>query len=273
MLLRQQLQPAVLGAVRVLVLVDEHVAEALAIAVADLLEQLEQVHAAEQQVVEVHRVRGVEALLVQVVDVGGRLLEEGGHLQAVGLGVEELVLRVRDLAADAARGEALGVHVELVDAGLHQPQGVLLVVDREAAGVAELVGVGAEHPRAGRVEGHHPHRPGAIADKLLDPLAHLLRGLVREGDGQDLARPRLPRAHEMGDPVGEHAGLARPRSGQDQQGAISVQDGVALGLVQPLQQGIRGYSTHPVEDRAASGRHQRSRRANAARAPAAIRAR
>jgi hypothetical protein len=30
-----------------------------------------------------------------------------------------------------------------------------------------------------------------------------------------------------------------------------VEHGLALGLVQPLQQGIRGHSTHPVEDRAA----------------------
>ena len=93
-LVRQQLQPAVLGAVRVLVLVDQHVAEGAPVAVADLLEQLEEVHAAEQEVVEVHRVRGVDALLVQVVHVGGRLLEEGRDLQPVRLGVEQRFLRV-----------------------------------------------------------------------------------------------------------------------------------------------------------------------------------
>jgi hypothetical protein len=63
-LLRQQLQPAVLGAVRVLVLVHEHVAEGAAVAAQDLVEELEEVHAAEQEVVEVHRVRRVQALLV-----------------------------------------------------------------------------------------------------------------------------------------------------------------------------------------------------------------
>ena len=116
MLLGEQLEPAVLGAVRVLVLVDQDVAEGAAVAVAHLLVQLEEVHGAEEQVVEVHRVGRVEALLVEVVDVRGRLLEEGGHLEPVGLGVQKCVLRVRDLAADAAGGEALGVDVELVDA-------------------------------------------------------------------------------------------------------------------------------------------------------------
>ena len=78
-LLGEQLQPAVLGAVGVLVLVDQHVAERAAVALAHLVEQLEQVHAAEQQVVEVHRVGGVQARLVEVVDVGGGLLEEAAR--------------------------------------------------------------------------------------------------------------------------------------------------------------------------------------------------
>ena len=52
----QQLQEPVLRVVGVLVLVDEHVAEGVRVALADLLEQLEQVDRAEQQVVEVHRV-------------------------------------------------------------------------------------------------------------------------------------------------------------------------------------------------------------------------
>ena len=207
-LLREQMEPAVLGAVGVLVLVDQDMAEGAAVAVAHLLVQLEEVHGAEEQVVEVHRVGRVEALLVQVVDVGRGLLEESGHLQAIGLGVQKRVLRIRDLAADPARGEALGVDVELVDAGLHEPERVPLVVDREAARVAELLRLGAQDPGAGRVEGHHPHRPGAVAHELLDAFAHLLRGLVGEGDREDLPRSRLAAPHQVRDPVREHPGLA-----------------------------------------------------------------
>ena len=108
-LLGEQLEPAVLGAVGVLVLVDEHVAEAAPVAVAHLLEELEQVHAAEQQVVEVHRVGRVQARLVEVVDVGRGLLEEAADLQPVGLGVEQGVLGVGDLARGSrAAGSAWG---------------------------------------------------------------------------------------------------------------------------------------------------------------------
>ena len=105
---------------------------------------------------------------------------------------------------------------------LHEPQRVLLVVDREAAGVAELLGLGAQDPGARRVEGHHPHRAGAVAYQLLHPLAHLLRGLVGEGDCEDLTGSRLAAAHQVGDPAGEHTGLARSSAGEDEQGPFAV---------------------------------------------------
>ncbi len=76
-----------------------------------------------------------------------------------------------------------------------------LVVDREAARVAELVGVGAQDPRARRVEGHHPHRAGLRPHQLPHALAHLGRGLVGEGDREDLAGACLPGADQIGDPA------------------------------------------------------------------------
>ena len=100
------------------------------------------------------------------------------------------------------------------------------------------MGVGAQHPGAGRVERHHPHRAGGAADEQLDPLAHLLRGLVGEGDRQDLVGARLPGAEQVRDPVGEHAGLARAGAGQDQQRPLSVRDRVALRFVEALEQGV-----------------------------------
>ena len=146
-----------------------------------------------------------------------------------------------EIWACIARGvKRFEVDVEVVEALLDQAARVGGVVDRELARVAEPVGVGAEHPGAGRVEGHHPHRAGGAADQQLDPLAHLLRRLVGERDRQDLVRPRLAGAEQVGDPVGEHAGLARAGAGQDQQRPLAVRDGVALGLVQTLQEGVDG---------------------------------
>ena len=76
-----------------------------------------------------------------------------------------------------------------------------------------------------------------MAEQQLDALAHLLRGLVGEGDGQQLAGARAPGLHEPGDAMGEHARLARAGAGEDEQRAFAVGHGGALGLVQALQQG------------------------------------
>ncbi len=237
---REQLEPAVLGRVRVLVLVDEDVAEGLRVAVADLLEEREEVDRAEEEVVEVHRVGAVELALIALVDVGDGLLEEGADELAVVVGRAQLVLRVGDLDLHRPRREALRVDVEVVEDPLDQPPLVRRVVDRELARVAELVGVGAEHPRAGRVEGHDPHRPGRPADEELDALAHLLRGLVGERDGEDLVRARLLGAQQMGDAVREDAGLARAGPGEDEQRSLARDDGLALGLVEPVEKGVGG---------------------------------
>ena len=235
----EQLQPAVLRGVRVLVLVDEDPAERVRVAVAHLLEELEQVDRAEQQVVEVHRVRAVELALVALVDVGDRLLEERADELAVVVGGAKLVLRVGDLGLHRARREALDVDVEVVEHLLDQPARVGRVVDRELARVAEPVRVGAQHARAGGVERHHPHRARGPADQQLDAVAHLLRGLVRERDGEDLVRTRLTRAQQVRDPVGEHAGLAGARSGQDQQRPGARRDGVALRRIRAPPEGRR----------------------------------
>ncbi len=129
----EQLQQPVLGVVGVLVLVDEDVAEGAAPALAHLLEELERVHRAHQQVVEIHRVGLEHPLLVEVVDAGRRLLEDAALGLRVGVGVDQLVLGARDLRADRPRRVALGVDVELLHAAFEHPQRVRLVVDREAA--------------------------------------------------------------------------------------------------------------------------------------------
>ncbi len=78
-------------------------AEALGIAVLDLLEELKDVDRANEQVVEVHRVHAVQLALVLAVDVGDRLLKERAHHLCVGLRVAQLVLGVRDLGLDRRR--------------------------------------------------------------------------------------------------------------------------------------------------------------------------
>ena len=154
----EELEQAVLRVVRVLVLVDEDVAERLPPALERLGEALEDLHREHEQVVEVDGVRGVEAPLVQLVRLGDGLVPEGRDARRVLLRRDELVLRARDLRVDAARREALRVLAELLEARLHEPHLVLVVVDREGRAVAEALGLAPQHPAAGGVEGEDPDR-------------------------------------------------------------------------------------------------------------------
>jgi hypothetical protein len=69
-------------------------------------------------------------------------------------------------------------------------------------------------------------------EQALDPLAHLARGLVREGDGEDVVGRNVALADQISDAVDDDARLARPRAGQNQQRPLGRHDRLALPLVE-----------------------------------------
>ena len=116
-LARQQRQPAVLRVVGVLVLVDQHVAEGLLVALAHLGEQLEHVDRAHQQVVEVHRVEAHQLALVELVGVGDRLLEVASRPCARYSAASRRRFFASEIVRlDRRRREALGVGADGVEA-------------------------------------------------------------------------------------------------------------------------------------------------------------
>ena len=126
-LLGQQLQEAVLGGVRVLVLVDEDVPERPLPPFAGLGEALEHLDGQHEDVVEVDGVRAEEPALVQLVDLGDRLVPERRDPRGVLVRRDQLVLRVRDLRVDPTRREALRILAQLFEARLNEAHLVGLV--------------------------------------------------------------------------------------------------------------------------------------------------
>ena len=157
--------------------------------------------------------------LVHRVGLGERLLEAVRGLAREGLLVDQLVLQVGDLGAERLRRELLGVQVEVAADQRHQALGVGRVVDRERRGEAELLRLAAQDPHAGAVEGQTHIALARGADQLLDALLHLARGLVGEGDREDLAGVHAAGRQQVGDAVGEHPGLAGAGAGHDEQRA------------------------------------------------------
>ena len=72
----------------------------------------------------------------------------------------------------------------------------------------------------------------------LDPLAHLARRLVREGDREDLVRLDAARGEQVRDPVGEDARLARAGAGDHEQRPLRRRDRLALRVVQVGEVGL-----------------------------------
>ena len=134
------------------------------------------------------------------------------------------------------RREAGVVDLGGFQCGLDHAHPIGLIVDGEVLFQAQPIGIGTEQPDAEAVKGADPHALGR--QQIVDPAAHLLGGLVGEGDGQDLIRPD-PFVDEMGDAAGDDARLAAAGPGEDEQGAFGAQHRFALGRRQVGEIGFR----------------------------------
>ena len=122
---------------------------------------------------------------------------------------------------------------------LDQRELVAIVIHNEVLLQADCRSTLAEQAGTDGVERPHPHLLASdLADQLRQSLAHLVRGLVRERDRQNVARPHAPPPGQERDTVRQDARLAGTRPGEDQQRSVGMHDGLALRFVQPLQQRV-----------------------------------
>ena len=212
----------VLRMVRVLVFVDEDITELVPVIGGRLGVDLEHLHGAHDEVVEVHGVCCLEPALVFGIQAG---VEHVARLQVPQVGrlpglvvrrvllelhapALELVLAVRDRREHVTRLDALGVKTMLLLDSAHQANAVGLIVDGERPVQSHCLAVTAQHAHACRVERRHPHALGGRPDERFKTVFHFARRLVGERDGQDLAWPGVPLAQCPRDAAGEHARLA-----------------------------------------------------------------
>ena len=112
---------------------------------------------------------------------------------------------------------------------LDQPDLVVGIEHSKGRLQVHELGVPSQDLDADGVEGAEPgHAFDHAADQLADPMLHLARRLVGEGDGEDFAGPRAAQAQNVGDAGGEHAGLAGAGAGKHEQGTVERLDRFAL---------------------------------------------
>ena len=211
----QEVGDGVLGLVGVLILVHADLTEAFLIAVQHLGMLGEQLVRTGEQVIEVHRIGAREAALELCIDARGLLVGGAVGLQGHLLGRDEGVLCVADDGADGVERVLLWVDVEVSHDVAHQAAGVVVIVDGEVGAVAQKLRILAQDAHAHGMKRANPHATRA-GHQLGKALAHLCRGLVGEGDGQDLPGAHALVANHVGNTIRQHARLARacPRKHQ-----------------------------------------------------------
>ncbi len=204
----------------------------------------------EQQVVVVEHVRRFlavhilreEALEIVRLALAPResrlehVAERLGGVHAAGVDVE-----ARPLLREPSRS---GAEVELRTRCVHEVFRVGAVKDRESRREPDRPAVHPQQSRGHRVERASPDRGagarvrelpaiGCAAQQRLSAPEHLVGGASGEGQEKDASRRRPP-GDQVCHAVGECGGLAGPRPGHDEQGAVTVGDRSALRVVEFL---------------------------------------
>ena len=96
----------------------------------------------------------------------------------------------------------------------------------------------------------------AVRDELVDPDRHLVRGLVREGQGEDLRRLGALRRDEPRDPPGDDLRLAGPGAGDDEQRPRRRASPPELVRIEPAEQGIHPVRRAGLDERRIHDRHE-----------------
>jgi hypothetical protein len=192
----------------------------------------QQQHRLEQQIVEVHGVAVEQHRLIALVGalddlfpiLAGRILGRQDHF----------VLGGRDAAEHLPRDKFLGVDVQFRQRLIHGGELIVGIENGVILGIGGVFALAAEHARADAVKRADLQAAQPRAKQALHAKAHFFGGLVGEGHGHDGGSRHAHFLNQIGDAIGEHAGLAAARPGQHQHWPCARSDRFALPVVQTI---------------------------------------
>ena len=261
----QPLDQLELGVVRVLELVDQDVLVSVLLGLGDVRVLAQDLEGEAHLVSEVDPIGGAQEcrvgpvrgrqlglacrLLGQglVVRMSGGLGRQVRRCRAVGVGRDVFVLRAGEMGRQR-RQETSGIaqRAESVQGKLVEvlaQEGDLLGARQDGHLVRQAHGqpVLADEPITEGVERADDRIGETVRDELIDPLLHLGRGPLGEGQGQDLRGPGLLLRDEPRDAAGEDRGLTGTRPGDHQERPVPPGHGLALAWRQVCEE--RGLDT------------------------------
>ena len=191
----------------------------------------------QQQVAEVAGVQHLQALLVEPVE---RLALVVGELGALGrrqlVRSPAAVLPVIDQAGQHLGRPSLGIDVFGFQHLFQEPFLIVCVEDGVVRLQPDQLGMTTKDLGRHGMERAQPAQPfGLGADDLGDPLAHLPRGLVGEGDNQQFPGAGPAGGQDVRQPRREHAGLAGAGAGKHQHGPLGRLDRRPLFRIEPIE--------------------------------------
>ena len=235
----QQFEPLVLQLVGVLELIDQQVAKALLVVLAQSRVVAQQLVRAQQQFGKINHALALALVFVKLVqlDLFARIWVVRGHI----FGAQAVFFATGKKPAQLLGRVALGIHVE----GLAQPldgrELVLHIQNLKRGGQPGGLVVRPQQAIAQAVEGAHPHAAQADGQQGGQARLHLFGRLVGEGDGHDAAGRGIPHVQQPGNARGQHPRFARTGPCQNQRMALGQGDGGQLLGVEAVQQGqVRG---------------------------------
>ena len=262
----QQTHQMELGHAGVLILVHQYITILLLIILQHIGIFPQQKHGVIDQIVEIHGTGLFQPGGVIPVDLG----------QQTGLGVlrgfhglvraDELVLHAADLTHGGFDGQELIVHQQLLVDLFHGPLLVAGVIDGEALGEAQPVGVPPQHPHTGGVEGGGVHvRAHLLAQHSGQTGLQLPCRLVGEGDGQHVPGTGVLVPQQTLQPgskgrAGFHRGLQScqlcfaHRPGQPV-GAMGLAEADDVGDTVDQHGGLAAARARQNQERALDGKH------------------
>ena len=223
----------VLGPVRILIFVHQHILKPLPVIAQNRRMIQHQLEGFVDQIIKIKGVQGPQLFFIEghrVVNLAAPPIPGAGPEPFVRR--NHPVLGVAYPAPNLPNRQKPVVDVQLLQDLADDGVLILIVIDGEAAGISELFDIPPKDPGAGGVKGADPGLGGGLLPRqLLNPLLHFGRGLVGKGQGQNVPR-RDPVVDEVRDPVGQGPGLAAAGPRQNEH--------------RPLER-FRGHSLLPVQ--------------------------